>query len=136
MRIFFSALLLIIASFSKAQDSAKTLAVSKDSAKFSKVEIESDFPGGQAAWVRFLQSNLHYPKKAMRKNIEGDVVVQFIIDKDGTVSNIKAIRGPDEGGLKEEAERVITISGKWIPAVQNGRPVKSYKKQPIFFRLK
>jgi protein TonB len=60
-------------------------------------------------------------------------VVQFIVDKEGMVSDVQAISGPEE--LRKEAERVIKKSGKWTPAVQNGRQVKSYKKQPIVFQL-
>ena len=59
--------------------------------------------------------------------------MQFIVDKEGAVSDVEAISGPNE--LRAEAIRVIKKSGKWEPAVQNGRKVKSYKKQPITFRL-
>ena len=69
----------------------------------------------------------------MNNEIQGTVVVQFIVDKEGNVSDVEAISGPNE--LREEAVRVIKKSGKWTPAIQNGRQVKSYKKQPIKFRL-
>jgi protein TonB len=102
---------------------------------FTKVEIESDFPGGAAAWLRYLNKNLRYPDDAVNNEIQGTVIVQFIVDKEGNVSDVTAISGPDNGGLREEAVRVIKKSGKWTPAVQNGRQVKSYKKQPIVFKL-
>jgi periplasmic protein TonB len=102
---------------------------------FTKVEIESDFPGGAAAWLRYLNKNLRYPDDAVNNEIQGTVVVQFIVDKEGNVSDVQAIAGPDQGGLREEAVRVIKRSGKWTPAIQNGRQVKSYKKQPIVFKL-
>jgi len=102
---------------------------------FTKVEIESEFPGGAAAWLRYLNKNLRYPDDAVNNEIQGTVVVQFIVDKEGNVSDVQAIQGPDNGGLRDEAVRVIKKSGKWTPAVQNGRQVKSYKKQPIVFRL-
>ena len=102
---------------------------------FTKVEIESEFPGGGAAWLRYLNKNLRYPDDAVNNEIQGTVVVQFIVDKEGNVSDVQAISGPDNGGLREEAIRVIKKSGKWTPAVQNGRQVKSYKKQPIVFKL-
>ena len=102
---------------------------------FTKVEIESSFPGGAAAWLRYLNKNLRYPDDAVNNEIQGTVVVQFIVDKEGNVSDVQAISGPENGGLREEAVRVIKKSGKWTPAVQNGRQVKSYKKQPIVFRL-
>jgi len=100
---------------------------------FTKVEIESDYPGGQGAWLRYLQKNLNYPQEAQDNEIQGTVTIQFIVDKEGNVSDVEAISGPNE--LRNEAIRVIKKSGKWEPAVQNGRKVKSYKKQPITFRL-
>ncbi|MCA0396888.1 MAG: TonB family protein [Bacteroidetes bacterium] len=100
---------------------------------FTKVEIESDYPGGMSAWQRYLNKNLRYPQEAQDNEIQGSIVVQFIVDKEGNVSEVEAISGPQE--LREEAVRVIKKSGKWTPAVQNGRQVKSYKKQPIVFRL-
>ncbi len=100
---------------------------------FTKVEIESEYPGGMAAWQRYLNKSLRYPQDAIDNEIQGTVVVQFVVDKEGNVSNVEAISGPNE--LRDEAIRVIKKSGKWTPAVQNGRQVKSYKKQPIVFRL-
>lgn len=102
---------------------------------FMKVEIESEYPGGRAAWQRFLNKNLRFPDAALNEQIQGTVLVQFIVDKDGNVSDVRAISGPDEGGLREEAIHVIEKSGKWNPGVQNGRQVKSYKNQPIIFML-
>jgi periplasmic protein TonB len=95
---------------------------------FTKVEIESEFPGGLPAWQRFLNRNLRPSDEA-----QGTVVVQFIVDKEGNVTNVEAVSGPDE--LRSEAVRVIKKSGKWTPAIQNGNPVRSYKKQPIIFRV-
>ena len=100
---------------------------------FTKVEIESEYPGGAAAWQRYLNRNLRYPQEAIDNEVQGAVVVQFIVDREGNVSDVEAISGPNE--LRSEAVRVIKKSGKWTPAVQNGRQVKSYKKQPIVFRL-
>src|SRR5215204_6743253 len=100
---------------------------------FTKVEIESEYPGGSAAWQRYLLKTIRYPQEAQDNEIQGTVVVQFIVDKAGVVSNVEAIAGPSE--LRDEAVRVIKKSGQWTPAVQNGRQVKSYKKQPIQFRL-
>ncbi|MDX1935742.1 MAG: TonB family protein [Flavihumibacter sp.] len=100
---------------------------------FTKVEIESEYPGGANAWIRYLNKTLQYPQEAVDNEIQGQVVVQFIVDKEGNVSEVEAVSGPQE--LRAEAVRVIKKSGKWTPAVQNGRQVKSYKKQPITFRL-
>ena len=102
---------------------------------FRTVEIESQYPGGMPAWQRYLNKNLHYPEEAQNNEIQGAVMVQFIVDRDGNVSDVQAISGPEQGGLREEAVRVIRKSGKWTPAIQNGRQVKSYKKQPVTFRM-
>jgi protein TonB len=99
------------------------------------VEIESTYPGGLPAWARFLNKNFRYPEPAQSDGVQGTVMVRFIVDKDGNVSDVEALSGPDQDGLREEAVRVIRKSGKWIPAVQNGRNVKSYKQQPVVFKI-
>jgi protein TonB len=102
---------------------------------FIKVEIDAQYPGGIPAWTRFLVKNLasSYPQEAIDQAIQGKVVIQFIVDREGNVSDIEAISGPKE--LWDAAIRVIKKSGKWIPAEQNGRKVKAYKRQPIIFQL-
>jgi protein TonB len=100
---------------------------------YTKVEIESSFPGGSSAWLQFLQQHLVYPNKAVRKKIEGTVVVQFIVDKDGSVYDMKALTG--DPLLQEAALKAMANTPRWIPAMQFGRKVKSYKKQPIIFKL-
>jgi protein TonB len=100
---------------------------------WTKVEIESQFPDGPAAWLRFLHKNINYPDDAINNGIGGQIMVQFIVDEEGNVSNVQAVSGPEAGGLREEAVRVIRKSGKWTAAIQNGRKVKSYKRQPITF---
>ena len=100
---------------------------------FRRVEIESAYPGGPKAWGRFLNKNFIYPQDAVNNEIEGVVIVEFVVDVNGELSDINAISGPEE--LTREAARVIKKSGKWNPAIQNGRKVKSYKKQPVSFKL-
>jgi protein TonB len=102
---------------------------------FTEVEVESSYPTGMAGWARYLHKSLQYPDDAVNREIQGVVVVRFIVDKDGNVSDVEAISGPEQGGVREEAIRVIKKSGKWTPAIQNGRQVKSYKSQPIVFKL-
>jgi protein TonB len=106
-----------------------------DGKPFVKVEIESHYPGGDAAWLRYLNKNLRFPQEAIDQELSGSVVVRFIVDKDGTISDVEAIGGSDNGGIRDEVVRVIKKSGKWVPAVQNGRYVKSYKQQPVTFQL-
>ena len=100
---------------------------------YEKTEIEASYPGGKAAWHRYLDKNLVYPRVAEDNNIQGTVVVQFMVDLNGKVLLPKAISGPRE--LREEAVILIKRSGIWAPAVEGGRSVKSYKKMPIIFRI-
>ena len=100
---------------------------------FDKVEIESEFPGGTRGWYEFLSSKLVYPKKAYRKKIEGQVVAKFIVEKDGSLSDIEMVSGPPE--LWQAVMDVLLESPKWKPAFQNGKVVRSYKSQPINFKL-
>ncbi|GGB18885.1 energy transducer TonB [Puia dinghuensis] len=102
---------------------------------FVKVEVDASFPGGMQAWVRFLNKTLRYPEDALNNEISGKVMVRFIVDKEGNVSDVEAVSGPETGGLREEAVRVIKKSGKWIPALQNGRYVKAYRMQPVGFEI-
>ena len=104
------------------------------SGAFKKVEFEAEFPGGASAWLQFLIKNLKYPENAVMHELEGDVPVEFVVEKDGRVTNVRAQGGPQEP--RAEAERVVSASGKWIPAKNHGKIVRSYKIQPIDFRLK
>ena len=101
---------------------------------FELVEVEAQFPGGEPAWAKFLQNNLVYPKKAKLKKIQGTVLLQFIVDKGGSVDDIEVLQGPKE--LRESAINVLKKMPTWKPAYQNGHPVTSYKKQPVVFRIK
>jgi len=87
-------------------------------------------------WVRFLTANLRgdVPVKNGAKPGNYQALIQFIVDKEGNVSNVKVIKEPGYG-MGEEAVRVIKTSGKWIPAVQNNHVVKAYRKQPITFQV-
>jgi protein TonB len=106
----------------------------KDSSISYKDEKESEYPGGTPGWFRYLLKNLKYPDRAVNGNIQGMVKVNFIVDNAGYVLDPHIVRSI-EYSLDEEALRIILSSGKWEPAFQNGHFVKSYKMQPINFRL-
>ena len=128
--------LLILYSFIlKAQSTVQSDSIAKRTKTDSttKVEIESEFPGGIRGWNNFLSSTLVYPKKAIKKNIQGVVLARFIVEKDGSLSNIEIISGPKE--LWPAVLDVLKQSPNWKPAVQNGKKVKSYKNQPFNFKL-
>lgn len=89
-----------------------------------------------AGWESHLRNNLKYPNAAREAEIEGRVYVKFVVEKDGSVSNVTVTRGGNLGyGLPEEAIRVIKSSPKWKPGVQGGHPVRSYMQVPITFKL-
>ena len=111
-----------------------TSLIKKGDSTFVHVEIESEFPGGAKGWNRYLMDNLNYPKAAVRKRIQGTVVVQFIVDKDGNVTDAEVIQSVHPL-LDDEALRLIKNSPRWKPAIQDGKKVKSYKKQPVVFQL-
>lgn len=104
------------------------------SSVLEKVEIESEFPGGIAAWTKYLLKNLKYPERAYNGNIMGDVVVQFVVNTEGKTESVQIFRSV-EYSLDEEAKRILMNSPLWKPASQDGKLVKSYKRQPIRFRL-
>src|SRR5450432_2877080 len=133
-RIIIIGMLMLTIFSGKAQSSPKGDTTKKtELLTFEKVEIESAFPGGTKGWYDFLYSKLVYPKKAVRKKIVGQVVAKFIVEKDGSLSNIEIVSGPPE--LGQAVLDVLNQSPKWTPAVQNGKVVKSYKSQPINFSL-
>jgi protein TonB len=99
-----------------------------------KVEVEAEFPGGARAWEQFLRRNLHPDVPVDNNAAPGryTVYLQFIVDKEGKVSDIKALTAHGFG-MEEEAIRVLRKATTWHPANQNGRAVKAYRKQPITF---
>jgi len=97
-------------------------------------EIMPQPVGGDAAWSKFLQSNLHFTDKAMENQVSGKVFVTFIIEKDGTISNIHIERGPGFG-LNEEAVRVLKLAKPWKPGMQNGHAVRVQLTLPVNFML-
>jgi len=103
---------------------------------FDKVEIEAAFPGGDAKWRQYLERNANGQVATDNGAPEGTytTVVQFVVDKDGNISDVRALTNHGYG-MEEEAMRVIKKGPKWTPAVQNGRQVKAYRKQPITFQV-
>jgi len=105
----------------------------KDTIKYSD-EKESEYPGNTAQWLRYLNKHLQYPERAVTGKVEGEVKVLFIVDKDGAIDS-PYIGKSVEYSLDEESLRIVRTSGKWVPGFQNGKNVKTYKIQPINFRL-
>lgn len=101
---------------------------------FTIVEESASFPGGYAAWGKFLQKQLKYPRQAQRMGIEGRVFVQFIVERDGSLTDIQVVKGIG-AGADEEAIRVLKNSPKWKPGKQRGKPVRQKYIQNIQFKL-
>jgi protein TonB len=108
--------------------------VSDDEAIFFVVEVQPEFPGGMDSMYAFIQKNLIYPEKAKAEGIEGRVFITFTIEKDGSVSNVKILRGIG-GGCDEAAKEVIEKMPKWKPGTQRGKPVRVQFNLPIKFEL-
>jgi periplasmic protein TonB len=119
-------------------DSVKKIIISSESKDdgnaYSVVEDMPEFPGGEEARIKFLSKNLKYPEKAREKSIEGTVYVQFVVEKDGSLTNIKVKRGIG-GGCDEECLRVVKLMPKWKPGKQNGKEVRVQYMLPIKFIL-
>ena len=98
------------------------------------VEVMPEFPGGTAALMTYLGSNIKYPTISQETGSQGKVIVQFVVDRDGTISNPEVVRGVDPY-LDKEAIRVISSMPKWTPGVQNGKKVRVKYTVPVSFRL-
>lgn len=103
---------------------------------FEKVEIEASFKGGEGAWRKYLERNLNGNTPVDNGAPEGTytVYVQFVVSKDGSISDVKPLTNHGFG-MEQEAVRVIKKGPNWTPAVQNGRSVNAYRKQPITFQV-
>lgn len=107
----------------------------KNNKVFTEVEQAPGYPGGVDKFFKFLQQNIKYPAEARNKKIQGKVFVSFIVEKDGSLSNIKVVRDPG-AGCGAEALRVMKLSPKWNPGIQNGKKVRVQYTLPIAFTLK
>lgn len=105
-------------------------------AVFTKVEIEASFTGGNQAWRKYLEKNLNGSVPTDNDAPIGlyTVIVQFVVDKEGNVGDMKALTNHGYG-MEEEVMRAIIKGPKWSPALQGGRAVKAYRKQPVTFMV-
>jgi periplasmic protein TonB len=127
----------VITSAAGAQiDSTKNEVEDAEDRTFDKVEIEATFPGGDQAWIKYLQRTLNAATPVDNGAPAGTytVIVQFVVTKDGSISDVKALTNHGYG-MEKEVIRVIKMGPKWIPAFQEGRQVKAYRKQPVTFAV-
>lgn len=101
---------------------------------FDVVEVMPQYPGGIPQMMKFISSNIKYPKDAIKKGMQGAVVVQFVVEPDGSVSNVHVVRSVFPS-LDTEAVRMVKAMPKWSPGMQNGKPVRVRFNVPIRFSL-
>ena len=101
---------------------------------YDVVDEMPQFPGGPSALFEFISKNIQYPKEAEDANLQGRVIVSFVVEKDGSVSNAKVVR-PIDPLLDAEALRVVNSMPKWIPGKQNGEAIRIKYTVPVTFRL-
>lgn len=106
----------------------------KEEEIFVAVQQMPEFPGGQAALMKWLSNNIRYPQIALDNGISGRVIVKFVVEKDGSVGGVTLVKGVDKD-LDREAMRVAKAMPKWQPGKNNGQAVRCYYTLPVTFRL-
>ena len=101
---------------------------------FKSVEQMPQFPGGDAALIKYLDSHIQYPPEAAKNNIQGRVILQFVVDKTGEIGEVKVVRSVDKD-LDKEAVRIVKTLPKFIPGRQNGQAVAVWYTLPVTFKL-
>ena len=115
----------------------KTVVSQKDQKEepFNVVEDMPAFPGGMEAMIQFISSNIQYPADAQKQKVDGRVLVNFVVEKDGSITEVKVIK-PAFPSLDAEAIRVVKAMPKWKPGYQRGKAVRVQFTMPINFSLK
>jgi protein TonB len=127
MKNYLLFLLLFLCSSAIAQEDTSRV--------YSGVEVMPEFPGGESAMYKYLSSHTRYPPQAKKKKITGKVYVNFIVEKDGKIAEVKVLRGAHPL-LDEESLRVISSMPAWSPGTQDGRPVRVSFNMPLNFTLR
>lgn len=118
----------------KEQVIAEPVVENDEPVNIAMVEQKPQFPGGEAAMYQWLSNNIVYPPAASEEGVSGRVVVEFVVDKDGSITRARVVR-QRHPALDREALRVINSMPKWIPGRNNGQPVKVTYTLPVTFRL-
>lgn len=125
------ALTMLVLLFSFMTSTAQT---KKNDMVFDVVEVMPQFPGGQIAMLQYIMKNIKYPEQAMKEGIQGRVAVRFIVEKDGSISDVSPILSV-HSLLDKEAVRVVKSMPKWSPGKHNGKPVRVRFNLPVMFKL-
>ncbi len=135
-KIIFFILMIIISTNGYNQDltTFNTDTLSKNGIVFHIVEQMPQFPGGDAARLKYISQNVRYPLEALERGIQGRVFTSFVVNVDGNIIDVKLLRGIG-GGCDQEALRVIKNMPKWNPGIQRGKNVKVQFNMPMLFKL-
>ena len=101
-----------------------------------KIDEIPEYPGGDQAMYQFIKDSIIYPDSARNNGIQGRVVCQFIVDKDGSITDIEVVRSSGDTSLDEEAVRVIGLMPKWKPGIARKQPARIKMTLPLNFKLK
>ena len=101
---------------------------------YEMVEENAQFPGGDAECFKWLSEHIKYPSICVEQGVQGRVIVNFVVNRDGSIVDVKTVRSPDPN-LTKEAERVVKLMPKWKPARQGNKTVRSRFTLPVMFRL-
>ena len=123
------AILLMVNTNAMAQNKKKA-----NDKVLEKAEVMPEYPGGDQAMMDFVAKNVQYPQEARDKEISGRVLVSFIVEKDGSIADVKVVKGIG-GGCDEEAVRVVKAMPKWKPGKDKGKPVQVSYMMPFTFKL-
>lgn len=128
-------LMLLMAGGCLMTANAQKTVVSQTNQKvFDTVEQMPDYPGGMQAMIEFLQTNMKYPEDAAKQKVEGRVMVQFVVETDGSVSDVHVAKQVFPS-LDAEAVRVVQAMPKWTPGKEKGKVVRVKYNLPIVFRM-
>ena len=132
-RIIILSALWIAASLAFAQQGKSSTAETDSSRLYIDYHENAEFPGGEKACFKWIQEHIKYPESCCVNIPQGRVIVNFTVEKDGTIDSIKVLRSPDPL-LSKEAVRVISEMPKWKPARWNGKVIRSRYTLPIIFK--
>ncbi len=113
----------------------KTVVSQSSQSVYDEVEVMPEFPGGMQAMIEYLNTNIKYPKDAIKQEVGGRVMVMFVVETDGSLSNVRVARKVFPS-LDAEAVRVVKTMPKWKPGKEKGRPVRVNFTMPIVFSIK
>lgn len=119
--------------YQKKEKSTVTDLIPADSAVFTEIDVHPDYPGGYEAMIKFIRNNMTYPRAAVKKKIQGTVYVQFVVGPDGSIFDVRTLKGISSE-CDMEAERVVSLMPNWKPGQLNGRNVFVRFVLPIRFK--